>query len=615
MKKYLIPLFLCLLLCGCDAGDRGITHVSGLSTPAEASQPESGPNTPDTLPENPDSGALRFCPLPMEQVTGMRAMGQGLLVFSGEENTTLTLLQGDPLSVAAQTQLEGCLRAEDPSLRIGDGTLSFFLEETGQVLVLDGGLRLLCSITAPGDILGCPLLSADLRTVYYCTGRGILAWELDRDIHRLLKELDSDSKSLEGLYINGTVLQCRVREGDREEHLFLSTGSGQLLQTFQGNIRLRDCGDRFYARFPNGSTQTLAFGTSGSDVQALIPEDLSAAGVFLETLDSAVTLSAPEKDSVRLDHYALDSGRRTASVTLPEGLDPTALAGCADGYIYLLARKPDSAEPALYRWDRSRSPVPDTAVYTARHYTAADPDLEGLERCRQYAAALSRKHGINILVWKDAVAVQPWDYDLTPEHLVSVITEELLQLDSRLSCYPREILEQTAGHYSSFSVCLVRELSGTAESGSLDSAAGIQFLNGTDAYVVLAVGPLSDRTLYHELFHTMETHLLGNTASFDRWDALNPTGFSYDYSYLTNKTRDAGVYLQNADRAFVDTYSMSYPREDRARIMEYAMLPGNRALFQSAAMQRKLRTLCEGIREAYGLTDHNEPFLWEQYLQ
>ena len=59
---------------------------------------------------------------------------------------------------------------------------------------------------------------------------------------------------------------------------------------------------------------------------------------------------------------------------------------------------------------------------------------------------------------------------------------------------------------------------------------------------------------------------------------------------------------------------MSFPKEDRARVMEYAMLPGNEKLFQAPALQAKLQALCDGIREAYGLEDAEDSFLWEQYL-
>ena len=60
---------------------------------------------------------------------------------------------------------------------------------------------------------------------------------------------------------------------------------------------------------------------------------------------------------------------------------------------------------------------------------------------------------------------------------------------------------------------------------------------------------------------------------------------------------------------------MSFPKEDRARIMEYAMLSGNQELFRGQIMQEKLKTLCQGIREAYGLKKSSETFLWEQYLR
>ena len=59
---------------------------------------------------------------------------------------------------------------------------------------------------------------------------------------------------------------------------------------------------------------------------------------------------------------------------------------------------------------------------------------------------------------------------------------------------------------------------------------------------------------------------------------------------------------------------MSFPKEDRARIMEYAMTEGNEEYFRSTTMQSKLKLLCEGIREAFKLKKSPETFLWEQYL-
>ena len=72
--------------------------------------------------------------------------------------------------------------------------------------------------------------------------------------------------------------------------------------------------------------------------------------------------------------------------------------------------------------------------------------------------------------------------------------------------------------------------------------------------------------------------------------------------------------MQPDTRSFVDTYSMSYPKEDRARIFEYAMTAGNAPLFAASPLQYKLKMLCQGIREAFGLKKSPENFLWEQYL-
>ena len=114
--------------------------------------------------------------------------------------------------------------------------------------------------------------------------------------------------------------------------------------------------------------------------------------------------------------------------------------------------------------------------------------------------------------------------------------------------------------------------------------------------------------------HLIDTIVLGGSSAYDTWDLHNPTGFTYDYDYAANRNRNSTAYLLDNSRYFIDMYSMSFPKEDRARIMEYAMTEGNGALFQTEAMQGKLHTLCLGIREAFGLEDWPEPLRWEQYL-
>ena len=197
---------------------------------------------------------------------------------------------------------------------------------------------------------------------------------------------------------------------------------------------------------------------------------------------------------------------------------------------------------------------------------------------------------------------------------MGVLHRELELLDKNLSRYPEGFLSTLADRFDGITICIVRSLTGTAEAGSLESADGIQFLNGYRAYIALAAPYNTEYALYHELCHLIDTVVITESGAYDRWDELNPKGFAYDFDYIANQIRDGSAWLQDSNRSFIDTYSMSFPKEDRARIMEYAMTDGNAFYFRSTTMQAKLLLLCQGIREAFGLRKSPETFLWEQYL-
>ena len=74
-------------------------------------------------------------------------------------------------------------------------------------------------------------------------------------------------------------------------------------------------------------------------------------------------------------------------------------------------------------------------------------------------------------------------------------------------------------------------------------------------------------------------------------------------------------HLQDENRAFIDAYSMTFSHEDRAKVMEYAMMDGNESYFESEIMQAKLRQLCLGLRQAFGWKKYEGTFIWEQYLK
>ena len=225
---------------------------------------------------------------------------------------------------------------------------------------------------------------------------------------------------------------------------------------------------------------------------------------------------------------------------------------------------------------------------------------------------MGSRYVIRILLEDEALVSQSSALSVTAEHLVPVLQQELLNLEQRLSHFPLSLLQDTAARFSSLNLCLVRSPEKPDTIGT--AASGAHFLDGRDAYLILPTGD-SGQALYHQLYHLMDIHILSNSKILDQWNDQNPAGFHYDYDYAANARRDSGIYLFQDSRVFVDTFSMSFPKEDRARILEYAMLPEMDSLFRPVGMQAKLQLLCRSIRDAYGLTEQDGPFLWEQYLE
>ena len=236
------------------------------------------------------------------------------------------------------------------------------------------------------------------------------------------------------------------------------------------------------------------------------------------------------------------------------------------------------------------------------YYPADAPDTQGLEECQRMAQELEAAYGIRVLLWDEV----PKDAALKREHLVPVIRRELTVLEQRLSVLPEGLLAEAAAHFPELKLCLVRQRPEELPCG--------QFWDGESLCIVLESGS-SGQELYHGLFHALETRILSSSKALDRWKELNPAGFQYDGDYAANRLRNSGIYLDGENRAFLNQFSMSFPREDRAEVFAYAIMPGNGGLLQSEILQQKLAALCAGLREAFGLEGYEGTLLWEQYLE
>ena len=615
MKKILLALLCCLLLLGCGVEVPETETAPPATLPVtEATQPP-GYYDPSSSLDAATNGAAKCYPLTDVMCSDILVLGDNILLISaGEKSAELTLLSGENLTPTAQLHISGWLSSDSHSLHYWNNGISFYEEGTNQTVVVDNNLRVVSFIDAPEGLVGEPILSSDRRTLYYCTANSLRALELDTGISRCVKEMDYPYQVLTGLHMNDTVLTCIYRDGTLDSRtMFLSTETGATLHTVFSEPAFDSWGDRYYTAIAEGSVVSRLFGTMGEQAMTLnLPEDVLH--YFLPRNNAAITITSWDDVHLLVNYYDLDTGMRTGGLNLTSNAYPWAFCAYGEGKICFLQYSQKYESQVLCIWDTTQSPVIDDHCYTERHYTRDDPDTEGLAACRAYAEEIGNRYGIEVLIHKEAAAVEPFDYDLEYEHLVGVLQRELEILDRNLARYPEGFLSTLASRFDGITICIVRSLTGTAEAGSLESADGIQFLHSYRAYIALAAPYNTEYALHHELCHLIDTMVITESGAYDRWDELNPKGFAYDYDYIANTSRDGSAWLQDGNRFFIDTYSMSFPKEDRARIMEYAMTEGNASYFQSTTMQAKLLLLCQGIREAFGLRKSPETFLWEQYL-
>ena len=606
MKSFLIPLLLSLLLCGC-AAQNPQPEEPFPAVPMEASQSEDL-NVNEEAFLTPVSGTPKQYTLP-EDVTGFLVLDGNLLFFSGHETiTNLTLVNAESGQTIAACEVPFVLTTQNATVQLLDMGISYFDHFSMETVVLDRSLREIRRIDASEDLMGMPLLSENCETLFYCTASAIRALDLNSGISRILKEVSYPVQGLSGLLLEDSVLQLSITEADGTWcTLFLSSENGQLLSECEGNVLPETIGNNFFLRLQNGNLETLLFGNAYENPMVLHPR-LDPEDCFF--LGTQVLTTAWQDGVLCLDLYDLNTGLRTASHSAAPGHYPEVVTMDAAGNFWILWYCEDGSLLECLK----PNPVQDPTIYVSPYYTRQNPDYDGLSACSLYAEDLSSKYGIDILVYKDAVALEPWDYHLEYEYQASVLLRELEALDERLSRFPEGFLQTLAEKFTALKICIVRSAAGSPESGSLEAVNSIQFMDNFDAYIVLATDHDTEYALFHELSHLMETVVLTESVAYDRWDNLNPPDFQYDNDYITNSQRDGSPWLKEGREYFIDTYSMSYAKEDRARLFEYAMTSGHEKLFSSPNLQQKLQQLCIGIREGFALNHSSEDFPWEQYL-
>ncbi len=255
----------------------------------------------------------------------------------------------------------------------------------------------------------------------------------------------------------------------------------------------------------------------------------------------------------------------------------------------------------------------------------------------EYADYLSKKYGVDIYIGENAV-ISFFDYAVTALEDETATYQALTALEDALSLYPENFFNQFKDTSPGGIGIYITGSISSIISGNIDNPVGFAINNGKQ-HIVLNGQYIESirRTFTHELAHAIDTRLFnliidddGFYFNDDQWGELNPKGFAYYYNYLdengesyqysgsTENTPLSEAYDKRGDIDevyFVDSYSKTFPTEDRARLMEYSLLrEGPPDYMKGKHIQTKLKYYYSAIRKVWDTTGWPEVTSWEKVL-
>ncbi len=538
-------------------------------------------------------------------------MGEDVLLVSttGTDGGTviLTRITGANGGVKCQTRISCDTALFMRTLQVSSDALGYYDENNGCVVMLNGLLQETKRVVLPSNRIGAPAISPDLRMIYYSTATEVRALDVQTESARLLREHSYPELIMGSVCFDDGQLLCYVTEEDFDKYAaFISTKNGAITATDSQMLSFEGSGNRFFLNRREGSVQEYLYGDYGQQVREFYPRQQGRC-YWLPVSESVVVASEMANGEFTLDGYDLAGGLRNATTVL-SGIAAcdNFVSGSEEGIVWFLTYDSENGKEYLCRWDMSMSPVADQAQYTSVHYTADNPDVDRLTYCGMLAQRLADKYSVEI-TFLEAEMVNPPEYTLEAEFQARAIETGLTTLEKALSLFPESFVARLADMSADglIHIQLVRSISG--------DPVGLQYWLDGNSYVALELGDTLEQSFFHELYHVMDSYLIGNSGYLDRWDDNNPKSFDYLYDYSGFEALKDSKYLSGDEQAFIDAYSMTYPKEDRARIFEYALMEGNEEIFFSKTMQSKLSLLCTAIRDAFDL-EENFRFRWEEYL-
>ncbi len=278
------------------------------------------------------------------------------------------------------------------------------------------------------------------------------------------------------------------------------------------------------------------------------------------------------------------------------------------------------------------SPGIDISEFGDTLYTPGELS-EHLAPLRERADEMEAKYGVDIFIGEECANVLG-GYSIKPLLDYYMLDRAMDVLEVQMDKYPDNFFTQFEYSWvKGVDIYLASTLSGVS-GDVLDYAGGFKTVEGENVLLVLDCTDIQGMpsTFHHELCHVIEEKIVEHSYTQDApvfteedWNALNPHDNMYTYTYADRGLLDYVQYVYEErlgkdgkieDTYFVDTYAMTYPTEDRARLFECVM---STELFDvsfenAPHLVEKLNYYAVCIRDAFDTTGwENVP--WEAYME
>ena len=612
MKRKLAGLLcVCVLFSGC-----GISSSKPLQT---ESPPTESQQVHLPLPEQGivlgESGNLRHIPnTAVESMTApqMHLLGNGLLLSecSGNEMVLkhISLEDGALLNELA---VPACFGTK---LFPGSGGFGLCDREAGRISLLDEDFHLLCTYHVPQEGEDW-YLNSELDTLYvFCYDRGLQVrdlvtsqtdWLVDNAFQMLPKSVGTDyvlfqytdrsdqktytrclnlaASALEPLPIGGTITSG-IRRG--ETWLLCSSEADGVYTVIEGD-----------------SAKCFTWADSAFQL-------LSSPQHLLMTDPSGRNLTLYDTNGSFLSQCALPQNSNAVLGT------DFVWSSCLEGYFFTDFM--DSSCRLMF-WDISAE-TEGASLQMSAPEQPQPPQRVLDQSLYERAEELSRRFGVDIRI-AEQCSLDYSHYDTYALTDPMFVQSALDILEESLSLYPEGFFRQLCyGTIESIRIELTGSL--TTKDGidtRPDSAGGFAHNGGSYYGIVLDGFLLQPQTLFHEFTHVIDARLKWDAMiredalfSEEAWLALQPDGFSYAMAY-TDIPEETHRFMESG--YFITDYSLTYPTEDRAVLMESAMNNFTWDFERSYAIRRKLQYYADCIRDCFDTENWPETTLWEQVLE